>query len=50
MSKVVKAQKDPMDKKVKLNITFEEAMKKALSTPLKKSKTREAKVPNKPKK
>lgn len=37
MSKVVKAKKDPMDKKVKLNMTFEEAMKKALSTPLKKS-------------
>ena len=27
------------EKKVKLNMTFEEAMKKALSTPLKKAKT-----------
>lgn len=35
---------------IKLNMTFEEAMKKALSTPLKKSKARGGKVPNKPKK
>lgn len=28
---------------VKLNMTFEEAMKKALSTPIKKSKIKEAK-------
>ncbi len=40
MSKVLKAKKDPIDKKVKLNMTFEEAMKKALSTPIKKSKVK----------
>lgn len=40
MSKSVKVKNEPKDKKVKLNMTFEEAMKKALSTPIKKSKVK----------
>lgn len=38
MSKAVKVKNEPKDKKVKLNMTFEEAMKRALSTPLKQKK------------
>ncbi len=40
MSKAVKVKNEPPDKKVKLNMTFEEAMKKALNTKLPTKKTK----------
>lgn len=40
---MTKVKKKIKEVKVKLNITFEEAMKKALNTPLSKSKKKEGK-------